>query len=289
MRFLRRLRKSKNSVPPPAAEAQVVNRRTLARRAQVGWATDIGKVRGRNEDALLIVESYQEGDQPLPPFGFFALADGMGGHQSGEVASARAVRTAASYIMGEVYRYTLSDQGSSAARPSLKEAMVGAVTCANDVVAASVPGGGTTLTCSLVIGRRIYIGHVGDSRAYLVSGDALEQITQDHSLVDRLVEMGELTPDEAAHHPQKNVLYRAVGQTGNVEVDTYFRTASQGSTLLLCTDGLWGHVDQDRMAQIVLNSESAQDACEALVEAANEAGGKDNITAILVELPIGRR
>ena len=286
MRFLRWLRKPENPTPPPQQEKKDgAEKGRVASGIRVGWTTDVGQVRSQNEDALLILESYQEGDQSLPPFGFFAVADGMGGHQSGEIASSLAVRSATSYIAREIYQHALSDAGPSSAQLSLQEALVGAVNQANTDVASKVPGGGTTLTCALLIGRRAYIGHVGDSRAYLISNEQLEQLTQDHSLVDRLMALGELTEEEAANHPQKNVLYRAIGQSGGLEVDTCFRTLPNGGRLFLCTDGLWGLLGNERMAEIIYAVDSPQDACDALVRAANEAGGRDNITAILIELP----
>jgi protein phosphatase len=285
MRFLRWLKKPESPTPPPQEEKDSVGQKQAPPKVRIGWTTDVGQVRGQNEDALLILESYQEGDHPLPPFGFFAVADGMGGHQSGEIASSLAVRSATGYIVREIYQHTLSDAEPSSARLSLQEALVGAVNQANADVASTVPGGGTTLTCALVIGRRAYIAHVGDSRAYLALDGRLEQLTQDHSLVDRLMALGELTEEEAANHPQKNVLYRAVGQSGGLEVDTYFRSLPASARLFLCTDGLWGLVGDERMAEIITAADSPQDACDQLVVSANEAGGRDNITAILIELP----
>jgi protein phosphatase len=181
--------------------------------------------------------------------------------------------------------HTLSSQDHGADQPSISEVLVEAVNIANSTVAAQVPGGGTTLTCILLIGRRAHIAHVGDSRAYLASDNGLVQITRDHSLVDRLVEMGQLTEDEAASHPQKNVLYRAIGQSGFLEVDTHLQSIPEGGSLLLCSDGLWGMLEADRMARIISKAPSNQAACEALVSAANEAGGKDNITVVLVTPP----
>lgn len=253
----------------------------------VGWATDVGQVRSHNEDTALVITSVLDSDETLPSFGLFALADGMGGHQAGEVASSLAARAVANYITREFYLPILVRDETDTGQPSLKEVLVDAVRTANDIVAARVPGGGTTLTCALVFGPRAYIAHVGDSRAYVVTGTGdLEQISHDHSLVDRLVELGQLTRDEAAVHPQKNVLYRAVGQGGTLEVDTYVRTIAENEKLLLCSDGLWGMIDEAEIADIVATSASLQIACERLVVAANRAGGRDNITAILVDPPV---
>jgi serine/threonine protein phosphatase PrpC len=255
-------------------------------RLKVGWATDVGIVRSHNEDAVLIITAAHDGDGALPAVGLFILADGMGGHQSGEIASSLAARAVAHHITREFYLPVLVSQEPDTDQPALKEVLVDAVRAANDMVAKRVPGGGTTLTCALMLNSRAYIAHVGDSRAYIVTAEGeLDQITHDHSLVDRLVELGQLTPDEAAVHPQKNVLYRAVGQGGELEVDTYMRTIADGERLLLCSDGLWGIVNEAEMAEIVTTTSSLQAACERLVVAANKAGGRDNITTILVEPP----
>ncbi len=284
MRFLRNLLgRGKTSAVTVAAPAACEPAHTLPR-LQVGWASDVGEVRRHNEDMALVITAAHDGDTALPMFGLFVLADGMGGHQAGEVASSLASRTVAYHVMRELYLPALIDEQDSN-RPSLNEVLVNAVQTANEVVADQVPGGGTTLTCALVIGSRAYVAHVGDSRAYIVTDKGLDQITHDHSLVDRLIELGQLTRDEAADHPQKNVLYRAVGQTGVLEVDTYVRTIPPGGRLLLCTDGLWGSVSEAEVIRIITANASLQAACESLVAAANRAGGRDNITAILVEPP----
>jgi protein phosphatase len=211
----------------------------------------------------------------------------MGGHQSGEIASSLAVRTVAHYVLNRFYLSFLTSEVRDTAQPALNELLVDAVRAANEAVATQVPGGGTTLTCALAMGSRVYLAHVGDSRAYVIADGEMSQITHDHSLVDRLVELGQLTRDEAAIHPQKNVLYRAVGQRGVLEVDTYAHSIPQGGRLLLCSDGLWGLVGDAEMMEVILNASSSQGACEELVDAANQAGGRDNITIVLAELPLG--
>lgn len=265
-------------VPPPPS-------RPARTKMEVGWATHIGRQRKRNEDALLVVEAWQEGHYPLPPFGLFILADGMGGHLSGEIASTLAVRTAASYILQRIYLFHLSRQEHGADQPSLQEIMTEAIRVAHGVVTAQVPGGGTTLLCAVVLGNSVYIANVGDSRAYLLTPSTAQQITRDHSLVDLLVEMGQMSAEDAAHHPQRNVLYRAVGQHGPLEVDTFRCFLHSGEMLLLCTDGLWEMVPEAEIVHTVATAPSVQAACERLVERANEAGGKDNITVILVAPP----
>jgi serine/threonine protein phosphatase PrpC len=285
MRFLYKLlglKKDEPDVGPPSA----AKGGGPLPRLKAGWATDVGIVRSHNEDAALVITASHDGDGALPAFGLFVLADGMGGHQSGEVASSLAARAVAHHITRDFYLPALVSQEPDTSQADLRDVLVDAVRAANDSVADRVPGGGTTLTCALVLDSRAYIAHVGDSRAYIVTAEGrLDQITHDHSLVDRLVELGQLTPDEAAVHPQKNVLYRAVGQGGELEVDTYMRTIGDGEQLLLCSDGLWGVVAEAKMAEIVTTSSSPQTACERLVVAANAGGGRDNITAILVEPP----
>jgi len=253
---------------------------------RAGWASDVGRQRSVNEDAVLVVQAFQEGHDALEPFGLFIVADGMGGHKEGEVVSALAVRTAAHHILQQFYLTSLCCREHNAGQASIIEILEEAVNLANTTVTAAVPGGGTTLICALVMGRRVYLANVGDSRAYIVSPQGLEQVTRDHSLVDRLVEMGQLTAEEAAMHPQKNVLYRAVGQGGTLEVDTFVRSVPAGHHLLLCTDGLWGMVAEAEMASIIAQSPSPQEAGDALVAAANRAGGRDNISAIIVEFPL---
>jgi serine/threonine protein phosphatase PrpC len=287
MRFLRNLLGQETrdvSDPGPSQPAAVV----VQSRLRLGWATDVGQARRHNEDTALVITAIHDGDDATPAFGLFALADGMGGHQAGEVASSLAARTAAHHIIRQLYLPSLARQERGTDQPALNEVLVSAVQEANGAVARRVPGGGTTLTCALMLGPRVYIAHVGDSRAYVVTkAKGLDQITHDHSLVDRLVELGQLTHDEAASHPQKNVLYRAVGQSGVLEVDTYVRTIPDGECLLLCSDGLWSMVSEADMAAIVRRAPSLQMACASLIAAANDAGGNDNITAILVESPLG--
>jgi protein phosphatase len=287
MEFLYKLLGLKKGGPDTETSAAEKDGKPLPR-LKVGWATDVGIVRSHNEDAALVITASHDGDGALPAFGLFVLADGMGGHQSGEIASSLAARAVAHHITRDFYLPALVNQEPDTSQADLRDVLVDAVRAANDNVADQVPGGGTTLTCALLLDSRAYIAHVGDSRAYIVTTEGqLDQVTHDHSLVDRLVELGQLTPDEAAVHPQKNVLYRAVGQGGELEVDTYMRTIEVGEQLLLCSDGLWGVVAEAKMIEIVTTSSSLQTACERLVVAANEAGGRDNITAILVKPPIG--
>jgi protein phosphatase len=286
MGFLRKLLMSEEEPTPELASVELRTPAVLPR-FEVGWATDVGKTRDHNEDSALVITAAQDGDDLRPSFGLFVVADGMGGHRAGEVASSLAARVTAHHVARRCYLPSLIGSERDADQPALTEILIGAVRAANDAVSQQVPGGGTTLTCALVLGSQAYLAHVGDSRAYVLNERGLEQITHDHSLVDRLVETGQLTRDEAAVHPQKNVLYRAVGQSRALEVDTHVRNVPRGEHLLLCSDGLWDMVNEADIIGLITGAPSLQDACEDLVAAANEAGGRDNITVLLWRSPLG--
>jgi protein phosphatase len=170
-------------------------------------------------------------------------------------------------------------------RVPVTESMIAAVQKANADIIAQVPDGGTTLTAVAVIGDLAYVAHVGDSRIYLVTKDSIEQITRDHSLVQRYVELKLLTPEEASVHAQKNVLYRALGQSESLEVDALTRRLPPNSKLMLCSDGLWNLVTEEEIADIISNHSNPQEACDKLVALANAHGGTDNITVILLRIP----
>jgi len=256
------------------------------KRLIIGVAQHVGRVRTHNEDVLLAFTGELAGLESMPHFGLFVVADGMGGHALGELASSIAARTVAREALNHILPFLLANPDSDTERPSLLEIMEQAMNTANQAVFAGVPeGGGTTLTCALLIGEQVVLSHVGDSRAYLITPDNFEQLTRDHSLVQRLQELGQLSAAEAAVHPQRNVLYRAVGQGDGLEVDVESHRLPPGGSLLLCSDGLWGLVPNDRIQTLVRQAPSLQAACEALVAAANTAGGPDNITAVMVQLP----
>ena len=250
----------------------------------VGWRTDVGHVRNHNEDALFVLSGEQEANNAVPPFGLFMLADGMGGHQSGEMASALALRVAAAWLLSRVYFPLMDAVDRAADQPSLTDVVREAVSQANRVVTRDLPGSGSTLTCAIILGDRLFVGHVGDSRAYLLRvGQPARQLTKDHSLVNRLMEMGQLTEEEVAVHPQRNVLYRAIGQGATLEVDVFTYALEPGDRLLLCSDGLWGMVGETEIWRLIQEAATPQQACMKLVDAANNAGGNDNISVVLVE------
>ncbi|MGV8084336.1 MAG: Stp1/IreP family PP2C-type Ser/Thr phosphatase [Coriobacteriia bacterium] len=233
-------------------------------RARHTWAalTDIGLVRTHNEDSLLA----------QPPL--FVVADGLGGHQAGEVASLIAVET-------------LRDHAPK--RPDAK-GLAKAVRAANREVMRAAREGhgragmGTTMTAAIVEGTRIAIAQVGDSRAYLLHDDVLERLTEDHSMVADLIRRGQLTEAESRYHPNRSVITRALGTDANMDADAYEIEASPGDRLLLCSDGLTSMVEDPAIAGILASYPAASAAARALVNAANAAGGQDNISVIVVDI-----
>ncbi len=255
---------------------------------EVAWLSDSGQVRPRNEDAVFVMTGEQEGSDSVAPFALLILADGMGGHQAGEMASSLACRSAAAYLMNELYIPLLDVRERASAQLSITEVMINAVSRANRMVVQQLPGSGTTLTCGMILGGRLFVAHVGDSRAYVLHPPAPPRLlTHDHSLVSRLIEMGQLTAEEASNHPHRNVLYRAVGQTSALEVDVFTETLEPGDYVLLCCDGLWSMVSEAEIADMVYGSANVHQAVQRLVRAANAAGGPDNITVILARMGPG--
>jgi len=235
------------------------------------WAhlTDIGLVRSQNEDSLCV----------SPETGLFAVADGMGGHLAGEVASATAL---------QILERELSKRLQQGESPD--HALVNAVQEANRQVYELASGNqqwagmGTTITACLKRGEFIYIAQVGDSRAYLLRESMIMQLTEDHSLVRELVKNGGLTEEQALHHPQRNVLTRALGTASSLNVDIFKRRVFTGDMLLLCTDGLTGYIRPEEILLTIRNSSDLDNAARNLVDKALSSGGKDNITVILLEI-----
>ncbi len=249
----------------------------------VGKLSDVGRERERNEDSFCQFEALLQHDLGSEPFGLFVVADGMGGHQKGELASSLAARTTATSILQQVYLPYLTNDPNANNQP-LNEALITAVQNANEAVIKVVPDSGTTLITALVMGHNAYIAHVGDSRAYVFKQGELKQITQDHSLAQRLEEIGDATPEEVAQ--AQNVLYRAIGQSSSVDVDTHMQHLPAGASLLLCSDGLWGPVNDNSIKEILESTYTPQEACKQLITMANNNGGPDNITAIIVSMGI---
>jgi serine/threonine protein phosphatase PrpC len=222
--------------------------------------TDVGRQRSANEDDFVLA----------PPF--FAVADGMGGAKAGEVASAMATEG----FEGE------SDSGEPA-EAQLARILREANKRIYDLATAdeSHRGMGTTLTAAKITGDDISLAHVGDSRAYRMRDGELEQLTKDHSLVAELERSGQITAEAAEHHPQRSIITRALGPEPDVEVDTYTVAAREGDLFLLCSDGLTSMISDEEISSILRSADSLDAAADALVRAANQSGGKDNITVVL--------
>lgn len=239
----------------------------------VGKLTDVGRARPHNEDYVDYAIP-ADGQQLARKGSLFLVADGMGGHQAGEVASQGAVETAIEYY----YQDTGRDVPTS---------LVRAFRAANQHLYdqaqsdASKAGMGTTLVAAVVLGRKVTVANVGDSRAYLINQQGITQITEDHSWVEEQVRAGLLTQEQAQKHPQRNLVTRALGSKPSVEVDLFEGEISAGDALLLCSDGLTGRVSDPEISTIV-QQHGPQEAARRLVAEANERGGNDNITVLIV-------
>lgn len=253
--------------------------------------THVGNIRTRNEDSTNVFTAVSSGQEPMVPFGFYLVADGMGGHYAGHEASRYVARFLTRKVIERIYLPLLRNSIDSNGSPPepIRDVMLDAVQQANRHIFNPLPEkvGGTTLTAALILGRRLYITHVGDSRAYLSTDGKLKQVTDDHSYVHRLLETGQITEAEAASHPQRNMLYRAVGQGDDLEIDTFTRTLPQKGLIMLCSDGLWGLVAQDLLADVLEGDLLLESKAEELVGLALEAGGYDNISVVLVEFCFG--
>lgn len=249
----------------------------------VGTGQSAGLQRDHNEDTLFVLNaSMADGVNELQ-FGLYLVADGMGGYEYGEIASSVAARAASEFILSKIFLPQVDPNGA-VPDSSLHEIIEEAVVKAQELVKQKAPGGGTTLTMAVIIGDQVTISHVGDSRAYFLYADGrIELLTHDHSLVHRLVELGQISEDEALVHPNRNVLYRALGQPEPLKPDIQTFPMPQPGYLLICSDGLWGSISDTELFQIIKNAKNPSIACKNLIDAANGAGGPDNISVILVQ------
>jgi PPM family protein phosphatase len=227
--------------------------------------THIGRVRERNEDTLLVDEE----------LGLLMIADGMGGYRGGEIASALAVRT-----IHECLLCGIEEDPASQIREAGRRAGEAIRTRAgDDPVLAEMS---TTLVLALCRGPRIHLAHAGDSRAYMIKESVMRRLTRDHSVVEKMVEGGEITPQQARQHPLRNIVTRCLGGCGDSSLDLQVVVWEPGSRLLLCSDGLTNMMEDEVIEEIVLRAGlDLSLACAWLVEAANQAGGKDNVSVIL--------
>ena len=239
------------------------NKNTAGQDISFGSRTDIGYVRDHNEDSLIII----------PPL--FAVADGMGGHEAGEIASEITVNT-----LAELAPSHLDAEGLTAA---VEAANYNVMKAPRQGIGRD--GMGTTLTAAMLEGERLLIAQVGDSRAYLLHKGHLQQITRDHSLMADLIEAGQITPEEARVHPNRSVITRAIGSDIHMQPDIYELNVDAGDRILLCSDGLSSMISNNAIESIMRRQSDAQHCADELVTAAHENGGADNVTVVVADVP----
>lgn len=238
---------------------------------QIGFRTDIGQRRKNNEDAVGVF--YNQENIPLA-----IVADGMGGHQAGDVASQMLVQN-----LGQAWELEQVSEEDLVFQWLLKK-----IQLENEEIFEhgeqdmALSGMGTTIVAVVPIGNKLLLAHVGDSRAYLFSEDHLKQVTEDHSLVNELVKSGEITKEQALVHPRRNVLIRSIGMPGVVEIDVVDIDWHVNDVLLLCSDGLTNMLSDEEIREILQSEGSLDQKLETMIRQANEAGGRDNITALMM-------
>jgi protein phosphatase len=240
--------------------------------------TNTGMIRDHNEDAYKLPTDAEAGTLASKGH-LYVLADGMGGHQKGEVASAVTIET-----VNSEYYTTVTPLESSDPVEAIVEALSTAIEKANNQVLNATEGGGTTVVAAVLYGDSLVAMNVGDSRAYLLRDNELRLLSKDHSLVRRLVEVGKITEEEALIHPRRNVLYQALGQGSDVDIHISSENLQVGDIVILCSDGLWGEVTEPELKDVLQAAPSPVAAAKQLIDAANASGGADNITAIIIQV-----
>lgn len=235
--------------------------------------TDTGRVRSINQDCfdftVLDLQSFCA-----------IVCDGMGGTKAGEVASLLACETAKKYIV-ENFKENLSDE-------KIKELIINSIKISNEEIFKKAQenknylGMGTTIVLALICKNTIHIAHIGDSRAYIISNKKIEQLTKDHSMVQEMVESGEITSEQAKNHPKKNIITRALGVSKDIEIDYKATSLKENDVIFLCTDGLSNYIDDKNILKYI-KKYSGQEIVDRLVDKANELGGNDNITALIMQ------
>lgn len=239
---------------------------------QVFAKTDIGKARKTNEDFYYV-------SKPEDKIKLFILADGMGGYSAGEVASQMAVKTVKEYI----YKHFEKNNDT---QEKIENLLIDSIEYANNVIykkaesKKELNGMGTTLDVCLIYNNKVYIGHVGDSRVYRIRKDFMRKLTKDHSYVQTLIEDGKITKEEAFNHPKKNMLTKALGCMEKIEPDVYTKTFIKDDIILMSSDGLTNMVREDEISNII--KQDKENATENLVKRANDNGGYDNITVVII-------
>lgn len=235
--------------------------------------SDKGKQRDINEDSYNVIAGY-----PGIPV-VFIVADGMGGHNSGEVASKTAVDFTNNYILNNPDLFADDKDISESIKEVIIRANKEVINKAKEKK--KYNGMGTTIIIAVIKNNKVYFGHVGDSRVYLVRNNELNQITTDHSYIEELVLNGSLTREEAQHHPRKNLITRALGSNDDIEVDTYICKLQNTDTYIICTDGFYNMIEGNEIIETLENTEEPEEICKEFVNIANEKGGEDNITVLV--------
>jgi serine/threonine protein phosphatase PrpC len=247
---------------------------------KIGFATHVGMHRQLNEDSLASLEVTAAYESKTKKRLLLLVADGMGGHNAGEIASRMGSETVVNALA-----QLLSSKDENASR--YVEAFRTAISLANQrILEASIQtsgseGMGTTLTLAIIDGNQLHTANVGDSRCYIINEEDVWQFTKDHSYVQQLVDRGQITREEARIHPRRNEITRVVGYYGVVEIDTGVTSLDGNDRVLLCSDGLTAHVEDDELKRMALDHTDPQKACDELVGLANSRGGRDNISVII--------
>jgi serine/threonine protein phosphatase PrpC len=246
-------------------------------RIETGFSWDTGLLRELNEDSILCASFDIRTHLGVISACLFAVADGMGGHSAGEIASDIAIRTLHTKCVSG-----LLDENPASPLSVLSDAFARANSTVLEAAGASeLNGMGTTLTAALVIGEDLYVAHVGDSRCYIINTREILQVTKDHSVVQQLVDAGTITPEEARSHPRRNEITRVLGYSSDVVPDLQHVRLYSGDNILICSDGLCGVLTSQEIAKTVIDSPNLDEACSELTAQANLAGGPDNISVII--------
>jgi len=266
-----KLKPEKLPAEPSLSGRAEPQRKGTAPQIYLDWhgATDVGRMRDHNEDYYFCYA--------IDDTGLFVVADGMGGHDAGEMASKLAVETVCEEMREGAERQMdpvtlIKHSVLQANRAVIREG------------GSKGSNMGTTLGIAFVTGDSAYIGSVGDSRVYWIENGSIRQVTEDHSLVAKLVAVGKLTKEEARNHPKSNLLYRTIGSEEELAVDTFQVDVKKGGCLLLCTDGLWSEVTREDIHRVCITEQNVKSICTRLIRMANENGGKDNITVVMVRI-----
>jgi protein phosphatase len=250
-------------------------------RVRAAFLTDVGMVRELNEDSIMVVEYWRDSQLEPAQNYLYVVADGMGGAAAGEMASAIAVGTIRKFVEEK-----LQSEQPGDIRQLLQDSLEEANRKILDYQAANIEsrGMGSTGVCALIVPPAAVIAWVGDSRAYFCDHSGLRQISKDHSLVQRLIEIGQITPEEARHHEHKNVITRSLGarQSGPAGAESISLRLKRGDRILLCSDGLTAHVEDPDIAAILRRYSDPYDAARELVVAANAGGGTDNVSVVVI-------